>query len=40
MKKLAEVVVGLFLLKLILLLIAKGFTISLLERFYENNNKL
>lgn len=40
MKKIARIIVGLFFLKLILLLIAKGFTIELIERFYENNNRV
>ena len=40
MKSLAKFVVVLFILKIMLFLIAKGFAIDVIERFYENNNKL
>lgn len=40
MKKLIKILIALFFLKLILILIAKGFTIELLEKYYENNDKL
>ena len=40
MKSIAKFVVVLFILKIVLFLITEGFAIDVIERFYENNNKL
>lgn len=40
MTRIAKILVALFFFKLILFLIARGFTLEVIERFYENNNKL
>lgn len=40
MKRIGKAVAFFLILKFVLLLIAKGFTLELLEKFNENNNKL
>lgn len=40
MRKITNVVIFLFFVKIIILLIAKGFAIDMFEKFYENNDKL
>lgn len=38
-EKAVLILFGVFILKITALLIAKGFTIDVIERFYENDNK-
>lgn len=40
MRRITNIIIFVFFLKIIILLIAKGFSIDLFEKYYENNNKL